>query len=206
MARLTITAFQTLDGVIQSPGMPQEDTRGGFAHGGWLVPCFEDEAGRFMAEVFERAQAFLLGRTTYQLFAAHWPRVTDPANVVATRLNTLPKHVATKTLERVEWNNSRVLRDVVGEVAKLKAAYSGELQVHGSAGLFQTLSAHDLVDEYNLLTFPIVLGTGKRLFDAGAAPVALEQLATRTTRTGVTISTYRRAGRPTYGSFALDEQ
>lgn len=204
MGKLTMTTFVTLDGVMQAPGGPPEDTSGGFSHGGWLVPLADPDMGQFMASVFDRADAFLLGRGTYQIFAGHWPRVTDPADPIATRLNQLPKHVASKTLDKFEWNNSSLVRDVVGGVAELKRRYARELQVHGSAGLAQTLTQHDLVDEYNLLTFPVVLGTGKRLFGAGAVPSALELASTRTTSRGVVISTYRRAGKPTYGSFMLE--
>jgi dihydrofolate reductase len=205
MSKLTITTFLTLDGVMQAPGGPQEDTSGGFNHGGWLVPYADADMGKFMTEVFERAGAFLLGRGTYQVFAGHWPRVTDPADPIAVLLNKLPKHVASKTLDKVEWNNSSLVRDVVGEVSKLKGRYDRELQVHGSCGLAQALIEHDLVDEYNLLVYPLVLGTGKRLFGAGAVPAALELASTRTTSTGVIITTYRRVGRPTYGSFALKD-
>jgi len=204
MAKLTMTTFLTLDGVMQAPGGPPEDPSGGFRHGGWLVPFFDGDTGKFMTEVFERADAFLLGRTTYQIFANHWPRVTDPSDPIATKLNALPKHVASKTLARVEWNNSSLVSDVVSEVATLKERYSRELQVHGSAGLAQTLLEHDLVDEYHLLVFPIVLGTGKRLFAGGAIPAALKLLHTRATSTGTIIASYARAGKPTTGSFMLD--
>lgn len=204
MSKLTLTTFLTLDGVMQAPGGPPEDTSDGFKHGGWLVPHFDPELGKFMSAVMERAAAFLLGRGTYQIFAGHWPRVTDPQDPIATRLNQLPKHVASKTLDRVEWHNSTLVRDVVPEVTALKSRYTGELQVHGSAGLAQTLLEHDLVDEYNLLVFPILLGTGKRLFGSGTVPTALELQSSRTTDKGVVVSTYRRAGRPSYGSFMLD--
>ena len=204
MAKLTMTTFLTLDGVMQAPGGPPEDPSGGFRHGGWLVPFFDGDTGKFMTEVFERADAFLLGRTTYQIFANHWPRVTDPSDPIATKLNALPKHVASKTLARVEWNNSSLVSDVVSEVATLKERYPRELQVHGSAGLAQTLLEHDLVDEYHLLVFPIVLGTGKRLFAGGAIPAALKLLHTRATSTGTIIASYARVGKPTTGSFMLD--
>jgi dihydrofolate reductase len=204
MAKLTITTFVTLDGVMQAPGGPTEDPSGSFTHGGWLVPYADADMGQFMTEVFARVDAFLLGRKTYEIFASHWPRVTDPADPVATALNKLPKYVASKTLKRADWHATTVIRDVVGEVAKLKAQYARELQVHGSAGLAQTLIQNDLVDEYNLLCFPVVLGSGKRLFGTGAVPAALKLTGTRTTSTGTVISTYQRAGRPTYGSFGLD--
>ena len=204
MGTLTVTTFVTLDGVMQAPGGPPEDTSGGFTHGGWLVPYFDEDAGKFMTEVFDRADAFLLGRGTYQLFARHWPRVTDPKDPIATRLNALPKHVATRTLGKLDWNNSTAVRDVVREVRELKTRYPRELQVHGSAGLLQTLLAEELIDALNLLVFPVVLGTGKRLFGEGARPAAMVNTGTRTTSTGTVITAYRRGGKPTYGSFMLD--
>jgi dihydrofolate reductase len=204
MSKLTMTTFLTLDGVMQAPGGPPEDPSGGFRYGGWLVPHFDEDMGKFMALVFERADAFLLGRTTYQIFANHWPRVTDPSDPIATKLNTLPKHVASKTLDRVEWNNSSLVTDVVSAVSALKGRYARELQVHGSAGLAQTLIEHDLVDEYHLLVFPVVLGTGKRLFAAGAVPAAMKLLQTHSTKSGTIIASYARAGKPKLGSFMLD--
>jgi len=204
MSKLTMTTFVTLDGVMQAPGGPTEDPSGGFEHGGWLVPHFDDDMGKFITEVFERADAFLLGRKTYQIFAGHWPRVTDPADPVASRLNALPKHVVSKTLDAVSWNNSALVRDVASEIAAIKRRYSRELQVHGSAGLAQTLHQLGLVDEYNVLTFPVVLGSGRRLFGSGAVPAALEATGTRVTSKGVVITTYRNAGRPGYGSFMLE--
>lgn len=205
MGTLTMTAFVTLDGVMQAPGAPEEDTRGRFRHGGWLVPYFNDELGRIVDQSFTRADAFLLGRFTYQIFAAHWPRVNDPADLVAGALNRLPKHVVSTTLDHVEWNNSSLVRgDVAREVAALKRRYDRELQVHGSCGLAQTLLECDLVDELRLLTFPVVLGTGKRLFGPGAVPASLDLLGSIASRTGVVVSTYRRVGTPRYGSFALD--
>ncbi len=204
MGTLTVTSFVTLDGVMQAPGTPQEDTRGGFTHGGWAFPHFDEDLGKFMVEVFDRADAFLLGRGTYEIFAAHWPRVTDPDDPIATRLNALPKHVASRTLGSAGWNNSTLVRDVVGEVRALKARYPRELQVHGSVGLIQTLLAEELIDALNLLVFPVVLGTGKRLFGQGTRPAALVNTGTRRSGSGVVVSTYRREGRPAYGSFALD--
>jgi dihydrofolate reductase len=154
-----------------------------------------------MTEVFKRPAAFLLGRKTYEIFAAYWPKVTAPADTIAAALNTLPKHVASKTLDKVEWQGSALVRDVVREVAELKKRYAGELQVHGSGNLAQTLIANDLVDEYNLLSFPIILGKGKRLFAGGTPPQAFKLVATRTSPSGVVMNTYRRSGSPTYGTF-----
>lgn len=199
MAKLTMTTFVTLDGVMQAPGGPDEDTSGSFAHGGWVVPLFDADMGRFMDEVFARADAFLLGRGTYEIFASYWPKVRDPADPVAGALNRLPKYVASRTLERADWQGTTLVRDVVGEIAGLKQRHARELQVHGSPGLAQTLIQHGLVDEYHLLVFPIVLGSGKRLFNPGAAPTALQLVASRTTGSGVLISTYRNLGPPTYG-------
>jgi dihydrofolate reductase len=204
MSRLTVTAFVTLDGVVQAPGAPREDTSGGFVHGGWLVPFANPQMGKFMTEVFARAGAFLLGRGTYEIFAAHWPRVTDPMDPVAVALNKLPKYVASTTLARADWKGSALIREVPATVAQLKQRPGRELQVHGSPGLVQTLLQHDLVDELNLLTFPIILGSGKRLFGPEAIPTAFALASTRATDTGVVISTYRQTGRPGYGSFALE--
>jgi dihydrofolate reductase len=203
MGKLTITTLLTLDGVMQAPGAPDEDPSGNFQHGGWLVPYADADMGRIVADTFAAADAFLLGRKTYEIFAAYWPRVTDPADPVATALNRLPKHVASNTLDKVEWHSSTLIRgDVVKEVASLKQRYPRELQVHGSGGLAQTLIANDLVDEYRLWLYPVVLGGGKRLFASGAVPAALTLANTQTTSTGVVVSTYRRAGKPTYGSFS----
>jgi dihydrofolate reductase len=201
MAKLVITSFTTLDGVMQAPGGPQEDPSGGFTHGGWFVPYYDEvDFGAFIDGIFARAGAFLLGRGTYQIFAAHWPKVTDPADPVASKLNALPKYVASRTLERAGWSNSTILRDVPGEVERLKAQLAGELQVHGSPGLVQTLLQAELADELNLVVCPVTLGSGKRLFGGGAAPAAFELAAARPTRTGALLATYRRKGRPTYGT------
>ena len=200
MPKLTMTAFVTLDGVMQAPGGPTEDPSGGFEHGGWVVPYFDGKFGEFMVAVFARAGAFLLGRGTWQIFAGHWPRVTDPMDPIALALNKFPKYVASRTLERADWSGSIIIRDVPGEVARLKAGPgTGELQVHGSPGLAQTLLQHGLIDELHLLTFPVVLGSGKKLFGAGTVPTAFELAGTQATGTGVVISSYRRTGRPSYG-------
>jgi dihydrofolate reductase len=204
MGELTLTTFVTLDGVMQGPGGPEEDPGGGFALGGWSFTYADAGFGEIISEIFARAEAFLLGRSTYDLFAAYWPRVTAADDPVATRLNGLPKYVASRTRSAFAWRPATLVRDVVAEVPEIKARHAGELQVHGSAGLAQTLIAHDLVDEYRLLTFPVVLGAGKRLFAAGAPPAALHLVGTRTTGAGVVYSIYRRAGAVKTGSFALD--
>jgi dihydrofolate reductase len=207
--KLTVTTFQTLDGVMQAPGGPQEDPSGGFDHGGWLVPHADDEMGTFMDETFTEADAFLLGRFTYQTFAGYWPHVDPAGNTVAEKLNALPKHVASRTLreEDLAWAGSSLLGDdVPARVAELKARPGRELQVHGSAGLVQTLLRHELVDELRLLTFPVVLGTGKRLFGDGAAPAAVRLTESRTTSAGTVIAVYAFDGRPSYGSFLIEDE
>jgi dihydrofolate reductase len=200
MAKLTITTFVTLDGVMQGPGGPTEDTSGGFTRGGWLVPHFDAETGAFICEVFSRADAFLLGRGTFQIFASHWPKVTDANDPVAGPLNRLPKHVASRTLETADWAHSAFVRDVAREVPELKTRYARELQVHGSHGLCQTLIREGLFDELNLFTFPVVVGSGKRLFETGTTPTGLELTGSRTTSKGIVIATYRRTGAPTFGT------
>ena len=206
--KLTLTTFQTLDGVMQAPGGPEEDPSGGFEYGGWLVPHADPEMGAFMDETFAPAEAFLLGRFTYETFAGHWPKVDAPDDPVATKLNTLPKYVASRTLrqEDLTWNASTLLgEDVAAAVAELKGRPGGELQVHGSACLVQTLLREGLVDELRLLTFPVVLGTGKRLFADGAVPAAMKLQESRTTSAGTVIAVYAFDGQPSYGTFALED-
>jgi dihydrofolate reductase len=206
MSKLLVTTFLSLDGVMQAPGAPDEDRSGGFDQGGWLVPFADEDMMRFVVEWIARADGFLLGRKTYEIFAEYWPRVTDPGDPVARALNTLPKYVASKTVDKMEWNNSTLIRgDVVEEIRKLKRGPGKELQVHGSGGLAQTLIENDLVDEYRLWSFPVVLGRGKRLFGSGAVPTTLKLLDSRTTRTGVAIHTYARAGEMQYGSVEASE-
>lgn len=205
MGSLTINTFLTLDGVMQSPGAPGEDPSGGFTHGGWLVPYADADMGRYITEAFASIDALLLGRRTYEIFAAHWPRVTDPNDPIAAALNRMPKYVVSRTLGSVEWHNAHLIQgDVVKEVPRLKRRHGREISVQGSSALAQTLIGHDLIDEYRLWFYPVVLGAGKRLFGPGAMPAALTLTGTKTTRAGVVINTYRRAGTPTYGSFALD--
>lgn len=202
--KLVVGTFITLDGVVQAPGAPDEDRSGGFAHGGWLVPWFDERMGELITGWSEAADALLLGRRTYEIFAAHWPHVGDE-DPIAAKLNRVRKYVASRTLDTLEWNNSVLLRgDVAAEVARLKRQPGGELQVTGSGELIQTLLRHDLVDEFRLWVFPLVLGRGKRLFADGATPAALTLTDTIMTGTGVAIHLYRRAGKPAYGSFALE--
>lgn len=204
MAELTVTTFVSVDGVMQAPGGPKEDTTGDFRYGGWVFPHAGADMGAIMVEIFSKADAFLLGRGTYDLFAAHWPRVTDPHDPIAGKLNALPKHVASRTRASFEWHNTSLVRNAVEEVSALKKRYRSEIQVHGSAGLLQTLIEGDLIDEYRLLTFPLILGSGKRLFGPAAAPGALTLKESRTTPAGIVYCAYRRSGPVKTGSFALD--
>jgi dihydrofolate reductase len=203
--RLTLHTFLTLDGVMQAPGGPDEDPDGGFGYGGWSFPYGDENFGAAMTCWFEHASAFLLGRKTYQIFSGHWPRVTEPGDPIAAKLNALPKYVASTTLGSADWQNSSILAgDVAAEVAKLKEQPGDELQVHGSGGLAQTLIDHDLIDEYRLLVFPVHLGSGKKLFRDGATAAALRHISTTTTGTGVVITTYQPDGPVRLGSYALD--
>jgi dihydrofolate reductase len=204
--RLTLHTFLTLDGVMQAPGGPSEDTEGGFEHGGWSYPYGDPDFGAAMSGWFDNADAFLLGRKTYDIFSGHWPHVTDADDPIASKLNALPKYVASRSLGSVDWNNSSLLAgDVAAHVSKLKEQPGDELQVHGSGDLAQTLIERDLIDEYRLLSFPVHLGSGKKLFRDGAAAAALRLISTTTTAAGVVIATYEPAGRPQYGSYELDE-
>ncbi|PZT70737.1 dihydrofolate reductase [Streptomyces sp. SW4] len=206
MGKLVVTTFVSLDGVYQGPGGPNEDTRDGFRQGGWVVPYIDEDFGRFVDGVFSRVTAFLLGRRTYDIFAAHWPKVTDPADPVAGKLNGLPKYVVSRTLTDPGWAGTTVVAgDLAEEVAALKERTDGELQVHGSGELARALFAHDLVDTLHLLTFPVVLGAGRRLFPEGSVPVAFRHRAGSVTSTGVSVQSYDAAGRPEYGSFELAE-
>jgi len=205
--RLTLHSFCTLDGVVQAPGGPDEDRDGGFGHGGWSFPYGDDDFAAAMAGWFAHADAFLLGRRTYEIFAGHWPYVTDADDPIATKLNRLPKYVASTTLASVGWHNASLLgSNVVSDVANLKEQSGDELQVHGSRGLAQALIDHDLIDEYRLLIFPVHLGTGKKLFRDGAPAAALRLLHTTTTSAGVIIATYEPVGPVQYGSYALDNE
>jgi dihydrofolate reductase len=200
MAKLSMTIFMTLDGVTQAPGAPQEDTSGGFTHGGWFMVGSDPEFGQFIVGVIGRAQAFLLGRKTYDIFSNYWPKVTDPNHPIAGPLNRLPKYVASKTLQKVDWAGSSLIRNVESDVAHLKQELSGEIQVHGSGNLARSMLAADLVDEMNIVLAPVVLGSGKRLFEPGSVPAAFKLLSSHSTGAGRVISTYERAGKPTYGS------
>jgi dihydrofolate reductase len=205
--KLTMTTFLSLDGVMQGPGGPEEDRSNGFDQGGWLVPYADDDMGKLVSDWFAAADAFLLGRKTYEIFAAYWPNITDQTDPVATKLNSLPKYVVSNTLDKVEWSNSTLIRGdaVEEEITKLKQQPGNELQIHGSGHLARTLMARDLIDEYRLWIYPVVLGSGRRLFQDGIMPTALRLIDTKTTSTGVVIHVYEPAGRPTYGSIPPEQ-
>jgi len=197
---LTVTTFLSVDGVYQGPGGPNEDRSGGFDRGGWLVPHFDEATGQFMNGLFDQVDAFLLGRRTYDIFAASWPNATDPDDPVASRLNTLPKYVASTTLKDPAWANTTVLEgDLVSAVRELKDRDGRELQVHGSGRLVQLLLDKDLVDRLNLLVFPVIVGAGRRLFPDSGIATGLVLEESRTTGSGVTISVYRPTGRAEFG-------
>jgi dihydrofolate reductase len=204
--RLALHTFLTLDGVMQAPGGPDEDPSGGFGYGGWSAPYGDQESGAAITGWFEHASAFLLGRKTYQIFAGYWPKVTDPGNPIASKLNALPKYVASATLSAVDWNNSQLLGgDVVTEVGKLKERPGDELQVHGSGELAQALIEADLVDEYRLTIIPVHLGSGRKLFREGTKAAALRLVKSEVTSTGVIIASYLPDGPVRTGSYDLDE-
>ena len=201
--KLKVNTFVTLDGVMQAPGGPDEDRNGGFTHGGWSAGYWDDQMGQIMSEFMGSPFELLLGRKTYEIFAAHWPRSTEPEADV---LNSARKHVASRTLRTVEWKNSTLIKgDVAKYVAELKKQSGPEIQVHGSGDLLQTLFKNDLIDEFHVWTFPVLLGSGKRLFADGAIPAGLKLDAVKTSTTGVVIAIYERAGAIKYGSFALEE-
>ena len=202
--KLSLTTFLSLDGVYQGPGGPSEDTSGGFTQGGWLMPLFDEDLGNFMSNVFVPAEGFVLGRKTYEIFAASWPQMNDPNDPVGSKLNSLPKYVASSTLTDAEWNNSHILGgDVVAEVAKLKEQPGGELQIHGSGNLAQTLFDANLIDIFHFVVAPVVLGTGKRLFGEGRTPSNLKLTGLKRTASGVTLQTFEYNGEPSYGSFEV---
>ena len=204
MRSLVVAAFVTLDNVMQAPGGPDEDPTGGFTQGGWSVNYWDEAMGATMGEYFAKPFDLLLGRRTYEIFAAHWPHVgaDDPTGVT---LNSARKYVASRTLDQVEWNNSVLLEgDVADAVAALKADDGPDIVTQGSSDLIQTLLQHDLVDEFRIWTFPVVVGPGKRLFGEGTVPAGLQLVDSTTSSTGVVMAIYRRGGDIPLGSFALE--
>jgi dihydrofolate reductase len=202
--KLTTVTNVSVDGVMQGLGGPDEDRRGGFERGGWALPLFGDEAETFLAEVYQRADAFLFGRRTYEIFAGYWGVRAD-SGPIAAALNTRPKYVASTTLNDPQWADTTVLSgDVAAAVGELKAKPGGELQVHGSGNLVRWLVDNHLVDEITLLTYPVVVGQGTRLFPATGPDIALELVDSRATPSGVIIQVYRPTGRPQYATATAD--
>ncbi|WP_172123147.1 MULTISPECIES: dihydrofolate reductase family protein [unclassified Devosia] len=205
MRKLIVGAFASLDGVMQAPGGPSEDPTGGFQYGGWGVPYFDEAVGQFMDAGFAEPYDLLLGRKTYEIFAAHWPHMPadDP---IATAFNKVTKYVATRSDQEFGWINTTPLRgEVVEPLRRLKAEDGPHLLTQGSTVLVQTLLAHDLVDQLRLLSFPVLLGPGKRLFGHGTKPRALKLVSNSVSASGVSMSVYERAGEVSTGSFALAE-
>ena len=199
--KLTTITFVSVDGVMQGISRRDEDRSGGFERGGWTVPPFDNETATFVSQIYRRADAFLLGRRTYEIFAGSWGVVADPStNPIAKALNTRPKYVASTTLTDPRWADTTVLSgEVAAAVGELKAKPGGELQVHGSRTLIRWLLDNDLVDEMNLLVVPVVVGQGARLFPDAGPDTALELVESRATPSGVLIQVYRPTGRPRYG-------
>jgi dihydrofolate reductase len=200
MPELIVNTFLTLDGVMQAPGGPEEDPSGGFEQGGWSFGYWDEQMQSAMGESMSKPFDLVLGRKTYEIFAAHWPYSDDPG---AAPLNTATKHVASTTRNELEWENSKLIEgEVPTGVRALKEEDGPELQVHGSANLIQTLLEHGLIDEFRLWIFPLVLGKGKRLFDGGTAPAGLELASSEVSSTGVIMATYRSGAEIKGGSFA----
>jgi dihydrofolate reductase len=203
MRKLVVNTFVSLDGIMQAPGGPEEDPTGGFQFGGWTVPHWDDQMAQSMGEFMGKPFDLVLGRRTYEIFAAYWPHSDQP---VAAELNRATKYVATRTLKNLEWENSQLLEGDVGEaVARLKKGDGPELQIHGSANLIQTLHRAGVIDQYRMMIFPVVLGTGKRLFAEGASPATMRLVDSQVSSTGVVMATFEQAGEVQTGSFAQEE-
>jgi dihydrofolate reductase len=206
MRKIFVSTFISLDGVMQAPGGPQEDPAGGFAFGGWTFPHSDPALGGAIREIFSRPFDLLLGRKTYDIFAAYWPDVTDPNHPIAGPFNKVTKYVASRAKPKLDWQNSRWLgADAVAALNKLKSGDGPDLLVQGSGDFIQTLWKNDLVDEFSVLTFPVVLGTGKRLFGSGTTPGGLKLVKAQSFPTGVIVASYRPDGAVKTGSFQHDE-
>lgn len=206
MRKVRTAAFVSLDGVIQGPGNPDEDQTGGFAYSGWLPPLWDEEAGEAIGEAFSQPYDLLLGRKTYEIFAAYWPYQLETAEgEIARQFNAVTKYVATRSGAPLTWQNSVALQDAATDVARLKREDGPDLLTQGSANLIQTLLAHDLIDELSLLIFPVVLGRGKKLFSDAAAPRTLKLVSSETTPRGIIIARYQRGGGVETGTFATLE-
>jgi dihydrofolate reductase len=203
MRRLIVSTFLTLDGVMQAPGGPEEDDSGGFALGGWSVNYWDELMRQVMSEAMSAPFDLVLGRRTYEIFAAYWPHAPEEAG--SKPLNDATKYVASRSRPTLEWGPSVLIEgDAADDIAELKKGVGPELQVHGSGNLIQTLIRHNLVDQYRLWVFPVVIGSGKRLFADGTIPSALKLVDSKVSTTGVVIGTYEPAGQIVTGSFALD--
>jgi dihydrofolate reductase len=204
--KLTTITNVSVDGVMQGLGGPDEDPSGGFERGGWALPLFDDEVATLLGQVYQRADAFLFGRRTYEIFAGSWGTWDDPGDSpIWTALNTKPKYVASTTLTEPQWADTTVLSgDVAAAIGELKAKPAGELQVHGSGSLVRWLFDNHLVDEITLLTYPVVIGQGTRLFPDTGPDTALDLVDSRATTNGVTIQVYRPTGRPQYATATAD--
>jgi dihydrofolate reductase len=206
MRRIVVATFTSLDGVMQAPGGPQEDPTDGFAFGGWTAPHFDQALGASLGEIFGRPFDLLLGRKTYDIFAGHWPYVTDPNDPIAATFNQVTKYVASRSKPKLAWRNSELLGDdVVASLRKLKSGDGPDLLVQGSSELLQTLWKNNLVDEFSVLIFPLVLGKGKRLFGGGAIPAGLRLVKSQSYPTGVIVANYRPDGAVKTGDFQLAE-
>ncbi|WP_418127127.1 dihydrofolate reductase family protein [Variovorax sp. KK3] len=204
MRKLIASTMLSLDGIMQAPGGPEEDPSGGFAFGGWTFPHFDESMGDNMHGLDAKDRELLLGRRTYEIFEAYWPYQSDD-NPIAKTFNATRKHVVSRSLtqDKLQWANSTLLPDdIVAAITALKAQPGKDLQIIGSGNLIQTLQGAGLIDEYNTFTFPVVLGRGKRLFEAGAKPGGLKLVGSETSKTGVVMSTYVPAGEVVVGSFA----
>ncbi|MGZ4240175.1 MAG: dihydrofolate reductase family protein [Actinomycetota bacterium] len=203
--RLTTTTNLSVDGVMQGLGGPEEDRRGGFDRGGWAIPLLDTETGDYLNQIYGGAAAFLFGRRTYEIFAPYWGAITDPTNPIAAALNSRPKYVASTSLTDPKWAGTTVLTgDLAAAIGDLKANRDGELLVPGSGVLVRWLLANDLVDQLDLLTAPLIVGQGTRLFPDSGPDIALDLVSSRTTSRGITIQTYRPVGRPEYATSTAD--
>lgn len=205
MRKLVVLSFISLDGVIQAPGGPEEDPTGGFKHGGWMVGYLDDFLGKALDKQLSRPFDLLLGRKTYEIFAAHWPYMDASKDPFADKFNNAKKYVASRTAKQLDWRNSELIKgDVVKEIRRIKEQDGPEIHVYGSGNLVQTLLKHDLVDELWLKIFPITLGNGKRLFAEGTIPAGFKLLQSEISPSGVIIANYGRAGEVKTGSFGLE--
>src|SRR5436309_15415303 len=204
MGQLIVSAMVSQDGVMQAPGGPEEDTEGGFKHGGWQMPLLDEESLSLITRDIERMDALLLGRKTYDIFAAYWPKATT--GKIADRLNNAPKFVASRSRRRLEWSNSTLIQgDLSKEVTRIKQEH-GEVHVMGSGNLVQTLLRHDLVDRIHLWVYPLLLGTGKRLFGEGTVPAGLRLTSSQAFPKGAIHLAYEPAGKPKHSDLSVEAE